>query len=110
MGELFVLVEGGVLFVIIVVFDLFGVLMWYVGIDGGMIVYLKVDLVIGELILFCVDWCVFWLCYGVIDVMGVMCVDVEIELGVLVMMYDFVIIEICSLLFDLNVGYDFLLL
>lgn len=68
MGELFVLVEGGVLFVIIVVFDLFGVLMWYLGIDGVMIVYLKVDLVIGELILFCVDWCVLWLCYGVVDV------------------------------------------
>lgn len=39
-----------------------------------------------------------------------LCVNFEIELGVLLMMYDFVIIEICSLLFDLNVGYDFLLL
>lgn len=109
-GELLALAEGGAPFAITAALDSLGVSTRHAGFDGAMTAHPKVDPVTGELIAFRSDWRAPWLRYGVTDAQGVQCVDIAIEVPAPSMMHDLAITATCSLLLDLNVGYDFSML
>ncbi len=76
----------------------------------GMTAHPKKDPITKELITFRADWNPPWLRYGVIDCSGTTSVDIEIAIPAPAMTHDMAITETYSILFDLNVAFDFSLL
>ncbi|KVC57644.1 carotenoid oxygenase family protein [Burkholderia stagnalis] len=109
-GEVLALAEGGAPLAIVGALDGFDRPRRHAGLGGGMTAHPKVDPRTGELMLFRADWQAPWLRYGVLDAQGVQTVDVELDLPAPSMMHDMAITATRSLLFDLNVGYDFSML
>lgn len=109
-GEILALAEGGAPLAITPQLDTLGPARRHAGITGGMTAHPKVDPRTGELVMFRADWKAPFLRYGVADTTGKQVVDIEIALQSPSMMHDMAITATHSILFDLNVTYDFSML
>lgn len=110
-GETLALAEGGIPLAITQTLDTLGPATHHAGAAAaGMTAHPKVDPRAGELMTFCAGWQPPFLRYGVADATGKPIVDLEIALAKPSMMHDMAITETHSILFDLNVGYDFSML
>lgn len=109
-NEILALAEGGAPLAITPTLDTLGPARRHPGMTGGMTAHPKIDPRTGELVLFRADWNAPFLRYGVADATGKSIVDVEIALQSPAMMHDLAITATHSILFDLNVAYDFSML
>ncbi|RKP46164.1 carotenoid oxygenase family protein [Pararobbsia silviterrae] len=109
-GAVLALAEGGPPFAITRALDSTGMPATHAGLAGGMTAHPKVDPRTGELMHFRADWQAPWLRYGVCDAHGQSTLDIEVRVPAPSMMHDMAITATHSLLFDLNVGYDFSML
>ncbi|AOJ02316.1 carotenoid oxygenase [Burkholderia mayonis] len=109
-GEILALAEGGAPLAITAGLDSLGASRRHPGLAPGMAAHPKVDPHTGELIVFRADWNRPWLRYGVADAAGVQTVDIEVDWPAPSMMHDIAITATHSIVFDLNVAYDFSML
>ncbi|MDN7676470.1 carotenoid oxygenase family protein [Burkholderia oklahomensis] len=109
-GEILALAEGGAPLAITAGLDSVGASHRHPALAHGMNAHPKVDPHTGELIAFRADWNRPWLRYGVATAAGGQTVDVAIELPAPSMMHDIAITATHSIVFDLNVAYDFSML
>ena len=109
-GEILALSEGGSPLAITPGLETLGATRHHLGLADGMTAHPKIDPETEELITFRADWKVPFLRYGVADANGKQNVNIEIPLSSPSMMHDMAITETHSILFDLNVAYDFSLL
>ncbi|MEO2218549.1 carotenoid oxygenase family protein [Chromobacterium vaccinii] len=109
-GEIYALAEGGAPLTISATLDTLGGANQLAGFAAGMTGHPKIDHSTGELVTFRADWKQPYLRYGVIDNLGQLVVDTEIEMPSPSMMHDMAITETHSIFLDLNVGYDFSML
>lgn len=109
-GEILALAEGGAPLAITAGLDSIGAARRHPGLAHGMAAHPKVDPHTGELIAFRADWNRPWLRYLVADAAGAQTVDTEIALPAPSMMHDIAITATHSIVFDLNVAYDFSML
>ena len=109
-GETLALAEGGAPLAITPDLDTLGLAGKHSGLAGGSTAHPKVDPRTGELMMFRADWNKPWLRYGVSRSDGTPVHDVQIDVPAPSMMHDIAITERHSLLFDLNVAYDFSML
>ena len=109
-GEILALSEGGAPLAITAKLETLGATRRHLGLTNGMTAHPKVDAQTGELMTFRADWKKPFLRYGVTDAEGTPSVDVDIEMSSPSMMHDMAITATCSILLDLNVGYDFSML
>ncbi|MFM0592739.1 carotenoid oxygenase family protein [Paraburkholderia dilworthii] len=111
-GEILALAEGGAPLAITAGLATLGAARCHPGLMQGMTAHPKVDPRTGELMTFRAGWEKPWLRYGVTDAHGNTTVEMEIELPSRSpsMMHDMAITATRSILFDLNVAYDFSML
>ncbi|AOK47494.1 carotenoid oxygenase [Burkholderia sp. MSMB617WGS] len=109
-GEILALAEGGAPLAITAGLESIGASRRHSALAHGMNAHPKIDPRTGELIAFRADWNRPWLRYGVANAAGEQTVDVEIELPAPSMMHDIAITATHSIVFDLNVAYDFSML
>ncbi|KVD71602.1 carotenoid oxygenase [Burkholderia sp. ABCPW 14] len=109
-GEILALAEGGAPLAITAGLDSLGASRRHPGLAPGMAAHPKVDPHTGELIVFRADWNRPWLRYGVADAAGVQTVDIDVDWPAPSMMHDIAITATHSIVFDLNVAYDFAML
>ncbi|WCM22856.1 carotenoid oxygenase family protein [Paraburkholderia bryophila] len=111
-GEILALAEGGAPLAITAGLETLGAARRHPGLAHGMNAHPKVDPRTGELMTFRAGWEKPWLRYGVTDAHGNTTVDTEIELPSRSpsMIHDMAITATRSILFDLNVAYDFSML
>ncbi|WP_121492693.1 carotenoid oxygenase family protein [Cupriavidus plantarum] len=109
-GEILALAEGGAPLAITSTLDTLGPARKHASQATGMCAHPKIDPLTGELVTFRADWKAPFLRYGVTNAMGESTVDIEIASPAPSMMHDIAITATRSILFDLNVGYDFSML
>ncbi|PQV50074.1 carotenoid cleavage dioxygenase [Paraburkholderia sp. BL21I4N1] len=111
-GEILALAEGGAPLAITAELKTLGAARNHAGLMQGVTAHPKIDPLTGELMTFRAGWDKPWLRYGVTDAHGNTTVDMEIELPSRSpsMMHDMAITATRSILFDLNVAYDFSML
>jgi carotenoid cleavage dioxygenase len=109
-GETLALAEGGAPLAITPDLDTLGPAKKHSGLAGGSTAHPKVDPRTGELMMFRAAWDRPWLRYGVSRSDGTPAHEVQIDMPAPSMMHDMAITQRYSLLFDLNVAYDFSML
>ncbi|WGS54113.1 carotenoid oxygenase family protein [Paraburkholderia sp. D15] len=109
-GEILALSEGGAPLAITTGLDTLGASRRHAGFAQGMSGHPKVDPRTGELVTFRAHWERPWLRYGVMDAQGNTSVEMEIDVPGASMMHDIAITATHSILFDLNVAFDFSML
>ena len=109
-GEILALAEGGAPLAITTALDTLGPSVHHPGLADGMTAHPKIDPHTGELISFRANWQRPFLRYQVTDAGGKVSTDVEFDIATPSMMHDMAITATRTVLFDLNVGFDFSML
>jgi carotenoid cleavage dioxygenase len=109
-GEILALAEGAPPLAITADLETIGKTRRHLALAEGMTAHPKIDPNTNELIYFKADWHKPYLRYGVTDAQGNQIVNQEIEMASASIMHDMAITETHSIMLDLNVAYDFLML